>query len=1212
MNPNREEALFALALTKRPAGRAEFLARECADDPALRARLETLLAAHDQPEGVLGETATEAKDTLKLEFADEPRDETIGSTIGHYKVLQSIGEGGCGAVYMAEQFEPVRRRVALKVIKLGMDTKAVIARFEAERQALALMDHPNIAKVLDAGSTDTGRPYFVMELVRGIKITDYCDQNKLDTQQRLDLFIQICQAIQHAHQKGIIHRDIKPSNILVTLHDGIPVPKVIDFGIAKATTDQRLTDKTLFTAYEQFIGTPAYMSPEQAEMSGLDIDTRSDIYSLGVLLYELLTGRTPFDAKELMSLGIDAMRKTIREKEPVRPSTKLHTLQGEDITTTAQSHGADLPKLVHLLRGDLDWIVMKCLEKDRTRRYDTANGLAMDLKRHLSNEPVVARPPSKLYEFQKTVRRHKVGFAATAAVMIALAAGVVVSAWQARVARLAQQQTERARFSEATERRKADQKAEEAEAERRRAADNAMQARANAEQARRNLYAADMNLAQQSLKQNNLGRAVRLLDRHRAQPGEEDLRGWEWRYLWQQTRGSDHVTLTNRPVRGWDVSFSPDGKFLAVGWIDGQVDLWDVPGRRLIRCLTDQETGAPAHVAFSPLGNLLVSTSGPDAVSLLEPDADRESEFWRAPEEGRWQVRRLGFSADAAKLAIYVAGRSRVPDSSDEIWVVDRFSRNKRRYATGYGSGANYHFGGVQLSPDGRSLYLALIDAGSGRYALQCLDLVADRRLWQTDWLSDDRGLSALAVSPDGRLLASGSGYSDTMIRVWDAMSGRLLHELEGHTHWVCDLEFSEDATQLISAATDQTIRFWDTATWTQTRVLRGHRDEVHAVAISRAANLVASASKDGDLVLWNMGENKSGDTSIRLDEALVGRGFKLLDGSRVLFLPPNRPPELIDLEKGSAPAPLSGFGSSDDVLDCFDGRILCRWGGGDQILVHEWRGGEFIPRGAITLGSAVRPSGLAYNDRRGLIAWADSSSPTSVYLADLATPGRRVVLRSDVPGQIPVSFSENGNHLLARSSDREKWRVWHIDSGQVVTSVDERVTSAVFADKGSSLVTARFLESDRHEVVFYDLAHPDRTPSRIPGSFGGYGLAVSPDGGLVAAPTRGSEVLLFDVVKQELIESLHSHLNGVANAAFSPDGERLISRGVDGQVKVWDVETRQELLTLRGAASLARAATWTSDGDVIFDGVSQAWIAPSWEEINAAEAKDKTEARQP
>jgi len=429
----REEALFAAALAKPSAERAAFLDGACHGDPALRQRLEALLAAHEQPDELLGDSATA---TLKVTSAAAPATITAqaGDHIGPYKLREKIGEGGCGVVYVAEQEKPVRRRVALKVIKLGMDTKQVVARFEAERQALAMMDHPNIAKVLDAGKTEVGRPFFVMELVRGIKITDYCDQNHLPTQERIDLFIQVCQAIQHAHQKGIIHRDIKPSNILVTLHDGVPVPKVIDFGIAKAT-EGRLTDVTVYTQLHQFIGTPAYMSPEQAEMSGLDVDTRADIYSLGVLLYELLTGRTPFDAQELISQGIDMMRRTIREKEPAKPSTRLATLKGEELTTTAKRRSVESSKLAKLLRGDLDWIVMKCLEKDRKRRYDTANGLALDLQRHLRNEVVIARPPTTAYLLQKLIRRNKLAFAAGAAIAISLIIGIAASMWQAERAK---------------------------------------------------------------------------------------------------------------------------------------------------------------------------------------------------------------------------------------------------------------------------------------------------------------------------------------------------------------------------------------------------------------------------------------------------------------------------------------------------------------------------------------------------------------------------------------------------------------------------------------------------------------------------------------------------------------------------------------------------------------------------------------------------------
>jgi len=468
MDQSRLRAVFDESLERSGAERAAYLDEACRGEPELRAAVETLLAGAEESDSFLS-TPTQAKaDGPTLEtprpgssLDDMPTvdlgatasiQEEAGSRIGPYKLLQAIGEGGFGTVFMAEQEKPVRRRVALKVIKLGMDTRQVVARFEQERQALAIMDHPHIAKVFDAGATESGRPYFVMELCAGEPITKYCDRNGLSVRERLELFAQVCTAVQHAHQKGLIHRDIKPSNVLVATQDGKPHAKVIDFGIAKATT-ARLTEKTFFTEHRQLIGTPEYMSPEQAEGS-LDIDTRTDVYALGVLLYEILTGATPFDSRSLRSAAFAEIQRIIREVEPPTPSTRL-TQGRETIAGIAASRRSDPKRLSSLIRGELDWIVMKALEKDRQRRYETATGLGQDILRYLSGDAVVAAPASRVYRVRKFVRRHRGGVAAGSAIAAALLIGIVGFAWQADVARAQRDMAVAAREAEAAQRREA-------------------------------------------------------------------------------------------------------------------------------------------------------------------------------------------------------------------------------------------------------------------------------------------------------------------------------------------------------------------------------------------------------------------------------------------------------------------------------------------------------------------------------------------------------------------------------------------------------------------------------------------------------------------------------------------------------------------------------------------------------------------------------------
>ena len=578
MNTDPEAETIFLQAQQMPAGeRSEFLRTVCADRETLRRHIEALLAADREAGEFLPDTPGNAVTEFGL------NQETSGAVIGRYKLLQKLGEGGMGTVWMAEQREPVVRRVALKIIKLGMDTHEVVARFEQERQALAMMDHAAIAKVLDAGSTDAGRPYFVMELVRGVSVTTYCDEQKLGVPERLGIFMQICQAIQHAHQKGIIHRDIKPSNILVAAgDDGEPLPKVIDFGIAKAT-GAALTDKTLFTQLEQIIGTPAYMSPEQAGLGPLDIDTRSDVYALGVLLYELLTGRPPFDPRELMKAGLDEMRRVIREDEPPRPSTRISSLTAEELSGTATRRHIEPPKLASSLRGDLDWIVMKALEKNRNRRYETASGLAADIQRFLSDEPITARAPGAVYLISKFVRRHKLAFVAGSAVAFALVSGITAAVWGYFSAEAGREKAETASHIAGIERNKTAELLSVAQAER----------------------------GIQLLGDKDPTGLLHLVEARRTVeqlPALREARTILW-HSWLRELPDHKVITLDSAQQARVAAFSPDGRRLAVGSTTNEVNIHDVSDGSLHATLTTKKDPV-FTVSFSNRGNYLLVRGG--------------------------------------------------------------------------------------------------------------------------------------------------------------------------------------------------------------------------------------------------------------------------------------------------------------------------------------------------------------------------------------------------------------------------------------------------------------------------------------------------------------------------------------------------------------------------------------------------------------------------
>jgi serine/threonine protein kinase/WD40 repeat protein len=1161
-----ERQLFVRALEK-PVGepRAAFLDGACGENAALRGRLEALLKKFESLGTFLEEPAVSAPDENKPRPAFPQQTvemgavtEKAGDRIGRYKLLQQIGEGGCGVVYMAEQEEPVRRRVALKVIRLGMDTKNVIARFEAERQALALMDHPNIARVLDAGATETGRPFFVMELVRGIKITDYCDQNNLPTGQRLDLFIQICRAIQHAHQKGIIHRDIKPSNILVTIYDGIPLPKVIDFGIAKATTDQRLTDKTLFTQFEQFIGTPAYMSPEQAEMGGLDIDTRSDIYSLGVLLYELLTGKTPFDSKELLAAGLDEMRRTIREKEPMRPSTRLGTMLEGELTTTAKRRACEAPKLIHALRGDLDWIVMKALEKDRTRRYDTANGLATDLQRHLNHEAVIARPPSPFYRLRKLAQRNRLAFAAAAAVTITLVIGSVVSTWQAI-------RVEKALKGEAKQHRQADEARQQAQANAQQAQLAQQRAEQTAADLRRNLYVADMGAASQALQDLRAGRARELVEKYlHHEPGTEDLRGYEWRLLWQRSRPNYEYSF--KAYQGWAhcAIFSPDGRWLATCG-DRLVIVWDYALRKQIKVLSniDEDLDTRA-LAFSPDGHLLAAKAG-HRVLVWRTDTWEKIAALSGVEPSPNRNNAVLFSPDGSTLATRV-------EAGVAFWNTVTWQKAELLLP---GTGSFSGNGRVMAySADARILAVSDEDELQIRDALAPLNVITNLIRQPAD---RSKRVQSLAISPEHVAV----GYRDGVVALWRRATWNQVAFLKLPQTYLLGLDFSPNGALLAVGGHSEVVQLWAVKSIVQRAgvdstpllSLRGNLGDVNAISFAPDGQRLVSASADGTVKLWNPWQ-KPGQANLAGTRSAIAFSP---DGRLLAAVHADGLAHIWDVQRETDCGSIEGLDTSQDDLG------LAFSVDGSQLGLAVTNGDIQLWR----LPSLTSPTRTLKGDGNPVVAMRMSQEPEPQYIAVLNR------------------LQDQYRYCLYDLRTDSPYRVIETLRTKVTKVLWDPLNKFAFSPDGALLALINL----DHGITLFDLHHG--TERRIGDNSEPpfENLTFSPDGSRLAASANSkSAISIWDINsgRGPLNFNISSAMD-LASLSITPDSKTLMTRDFDGMARFWSIALRKEILAIPDWRDVPLSGAWktlvlAAPKERRGDGAVELVDIPSLEEIDRIE----------